>query len=593
MESDTSFKAISYVWGDPNDVQPIICNGGVLMVTRNLFAFLRCVRESGETSLLWADAICINQRDDKEKTFQVRMMGEIYRKAKSVIAWLGEEGEHDAAAFELMRHLCPSSKAPTKEEMLKDVFSWTLFTEDLTLYPGIVNTSAGLSSLWSRPWFSRVWIVQEMVVTDNLTFRSGKSVIESEIFFRGSLRLTRSSYITALALGRISVPDRIHFKNLLSIYLLRLEIKLDEAERNSTHLLDIVNRTRTLQATDPRDKVYALIGLATDTSHDYIDYAKDLREVLIHLAKDGYSNNRTLFLSIHPSELLSFAVTKCRDGPHVLPSWVPPFHNYPHYYTPLADCLFRMRLEDMLSLPKFSFGPRDTMSFSGAVCDTIITTKAFKIHSQLAQTYGAMVEDGNIELNASQPLFKDKLMENLAIVVSLSEERLTVVRNIESYPTGEDPFDAYWRTLMCNSLKPSPRMGRPDDVIPPAEFRYRWQAFEIYIRLQPQIVYNTSPLPPAATRFEELRAAARPFETKLEYTSGRKFCVTKNGYMGMVPEVAEPGDQLVVVKGTRILFVVSPYKDGYRLLGDAYIHGLMDGKACDLPNLKFEEITLL
>jgi hypothetical protein len=63
--------------------------------------------------------------------------------------------------------------------------------------------------------------------------------------------------------------------------------------------------------------------------------------------------------------------------------------------------------------------------------------------------------------------------------------------------------------------------------------------------------------------------------------------------MGMIPESAELGDQLLVIKGTRIFFLVRPYQDGYRLIGDAYIPGLMDGKALDLPRLKFEEITLL
>ena len=63
--------------------------------------------------------------------------------------------------------------------------------------------------------------------------------------------------------------------------------------------------------------------------------------------------------------------------------------------------------------------------------------------------------------------------------------------------------------------------------------------------------------------------------------------------MGLVPEAAESGDKLLVVKGSRVMFVVYPYQEGYRLLGDAYIHGLMDGEACNLPNLEFQEITLL
>lgn len=455
IDSDVSFNAVSYVWGDPTNVQPIICNGRVLMVTRNLFAFLRRVRESGETSFLWADAICINQSDNKEKTVQVRMMCEIYRKAKSVIAWLGEEEEHDAAAFDLMRHVCPRKDAHTREDMTEDMSSWRDFNENLSQYPNIVKASVGLSSLWSRPWFSRVWIVQEMVVTDNLTFRSGGNAIGSEIFFRGTLRLMRSSYITALSVGRISPPDRINFKNLIDIYQIRLQMRDLEAE-NSIYLIDVVNWTRSLRATDPRDKIYALVGLATDTSQDYIDYENSLKEVLIRLAKSGFLDTRRLFISIDPIEFLSFAVTTRREvGPYFLPSWVPPFHDYPDYYTPLAYCMFRMRLQDLLSRPKFSFRAKDSLCFFGSVCDKIKITIDLKFQSLLGQTYGAMLEDDNTESSVQQPLFRDKLLENLAVVISLCEERLKVVRNMESYPTGEDPFDAYWRTLICNSLKPA------------------------------------------------------------------------------------------------------------------------------------------
>lgn len=196
-------------------------------------------------------------------------------------------------------------------------------------------------------------------------------------------------------------------------------------------------------------------------------------------------------------------------------------------------------------------------------------------------------------------------------------------------------------------------------MIPPAEFRGKWQAWEEYIRILPEVVSKTAP-PPfelqfeayltlrilafllplpwlnplkynsklwvsfavilvllaseftyrllhyliqrtfgfcfqylQALRFSQLRDTARPFETRLEYTSGRKFCITENGYMGLVPEAAESGDQLLVVRGSRVLFVVYPYQEGYRLLGDAYIHGLMDGEASGLPNLEFQEITIL
>lgn len=87
----------------------------------------------------------------------------------------------------------------------------------------------------------------------------------------------------------------------------------------------------------------------------------------------------------------------------------------------------------------------------------------------MSQTYGEIREDSNIDVG--QPLFTKNPLKNLVVVISLSDKRLKVVRDMQSYSTGEDPFDAYWRTLMCNYLKSSPIMGPFEDFASLAEFR--------------------------------------------------------------------------------------------------------------------------
>jgi hypothetical protein len=158
-----------------------------------------------------------------------------------------ERSTYHAAAFDFMRHLCPTADASTTDDMIEDMSSWRDFKEELSQYLNIVEASVSLSYLWSRPWFSRVWVVQEMLATDNLTFRSGKNAIETEIFFRRSLRFMQSSYISALTMDCISLPDRIHFKNCVAIYQIRLKVRDMEAEHD-THLIDMVNWTRSLKS---------------------------------------------------------------------------------------------------------------------------------------------------------------------------------------------------------------------------------------------------------------------------------------------------------------------------------------------------------
>ncbi|KAJ4301442.1 hypothetical protein N0V90_003534 [Kalmusia sp. IMI 367209] len=86
-----TYEAISYVWGDPNITESIVCNGLQVAVTTNLADALRSFRLPKAKRIVWADAICINQQDTRERSSQVKMMDQVYEKAKRVIAWLGRD----------------------------------------------------------------------------------------------------------------------------------------------------------------------------------------------------------------------------------------------------------------------------------------------------------------------------------------------------------------------------------------------------------------------------------------------------------------------------------------------------------------------
>ncbi|KAF2870087.1 heterokaryon incompatibility protein-domain-containing protein, partial [Massariosphaeria phaeospora] len=87
------YDALSYVWGDPKITRPIRVNGQVAQVTVNLEAALRRIQQPDYQVRVWVDAVCVNQRDESERSSQVAFMKEIYSNARMVYAWLGEEGE--------------------------------------------------------------------------------------------------------------------------------------------------------------------------------------------------------------------------------------------------------------------------------------------------------------------------------------------------------------------------------------------------------------------------------------------------------------------------------------------------------------------
>jgi hypothetical protein len=90
-DAEDTYEAISYVWGDPTITAKILVNNSPMHVTVNLTDALRSFRHPEETKVVWADAICINQRDKIEKNHQVKKMGKIFERACRVLVWLGKD----------------------------------------------------------------------------------------------------------------------------------------------------------------------------------------------------------------------------------------------------------------------------------------------------------------------------------------------------------------------------------------------------------------------------------------------------------------------------------------------------------------------
>lgn len=93
MNDDLEFAALSYTWGDANDTLLITIGGCSFQATRNLIAALHRLQEDQKTVTLWIDAICIQQSNNDEKSWQIQLMKDIYEKATTTVVWLGEDPE--------------------------------------------------------------------------------------------------------------------------------------------------------------------------------------------------------------------------------------------------------------------------------------------------------------------------------------------------------------------------------------------------------------------------------------------------------------------------------------------------------------------
>lgn len=153
------YVALSYCWGSTANAAEIIVSGRRVNVTLSLETALRRFRNGGNL-VVWADALCINQSDWEERSLQILRMGAVYRRAKSVSNWLGrwETSElavtclESLANWERTRY---EDNAKTPEEVAEAI-DW-----------------AALRSFFQQPYWSRVWIVQEMSFGQNLKILCG------------------------------------------------------------------------------------------------------------------------------------------------------------------------------------------------------------------------------------------------------------------------------------------------------------------------------------------------------------------------------------------------------------------------------------
>jgi Heterokaryon incompatibility protein (HET) len=146
------YTALSYVWGDSTVPHPISVNGMLFPVTSNLYSALTHLRDEQIQQTLWVDAICINQNDSEEKGHQVGQMIRVYEQADQVIAWLGEsENDSDLAINYITSEAKDKYQAVYGHQRIEDA----------------------LIKFWCRPYWTRVWVVQELAMARQAVFRCG------------------------------------------------------------------------------------------------------------------------------------------------------------------------------------------------------------------------------------------------------------------------------------------------------------------------------------------------------------------------------------------------------------------------------------
>lgn len=306
---DGGYEALSYTWGVHVFSDRIYIGGsgiGIIHVTSHLAAALRHFRLPLRPRRIWADAVCIDQADDGEKSAQIPLMSRIYRCASRVLVWLGVSVSGEAAARSINFH----------GRLLQSQPRGLNAAQEASLH-------GALGELLGHSWFKRRWIIQEVVLNQDINL------------FCGAADVSWLCLLTTIDhMGRsLPVDIREATDSLMTMFNLWKYKVLRDSRQGGCGILPLMVSFDQFDCFDSRDRIYAIAALADDTMIS--SRPLDGRTGIIQISTDYkitteevYTNfAASAILSGHLTWLLRQAVARRAPRARVLPPWAPDWRN--------------------------------------------------------------------------------------------------------------------------------------------------------------------------------------------------------------------------------------------------------------------------
>jgi hypothetical protein len=535
LDNNKVYRALSYHWGESTHRCFITVNGQGLSITTNLDIALRHLRHQELRLVIWCDAICINQADIKERNQQVLQMTEIYSSASQVIAWLGPAERDSDVAMDVLGSMMSNKYDISRED----------FRQGLK----------ALIDLFRRPWWSRVWIVQEFTVAqiEPLLCCGLKSLpFSALILFMDAMRSRIEDVMTDF--DDFDMLDEVWkaTTNAVPPLLACRRAYWDNYQRTLQWLLFM---TISFQSTDERDKIYAILGLITqhDEPRLRVDYSVPVGQLFREVTKH-------IIITEDNLDILSFHRLRPRLN---LPSWVSDFAAFSRDPGGSISAPFSMMTGEE---NKTNNRVRASGNFRPNIyiSQDITTLRAEGFHFDVITE----VIDLKPKMSPDKP---DELFTELASSLrSLKSQANRLRRQIK--PTdprrflNEPGFD-----FLPNAF----RNGNPISNLTKLDLDRRWKTL---------LAENGIP--------SEFRSGEDPQSRYLEYIwpvlriftfwlSNRYVFITSAGSIGLGPKDTRRGDEVVILFGASVPFVLRRRIGHHILLGDCAVSAIMEGEmAC-------------
>ncbi|XXG95846.1 hypothetical protein Hte_002117 [Hypoxylon texense] len=523
--------AVSYAWGDIEDTVEIHVNESPFNITSSLYDALTTIGSRKGDVFLWADALCIDQKNKEEQWCQVQLMARIYMKAELVVAWLGPEAEDSSLALDLLQEVSEVINQP--EAMDKLIAS-----------KHRQNHFTALVHLFERDYWRRLWVVQEVLNARSVRVLCGTSSLPWKTYTDASeaFKLERHSrqldrcfpgwhwisqqrlpYATILgSLGPASIHD-------LRIY--------KYAEANS--LLEVLRACRQKLTSEPKDKVFGVFGiLPKDVRDEFPNYSASLKEVYINVVD-------FILRSTGRLDVICEAIYyPTHTSVTTLPSWVPDWS----HITQIGA----------LGL-SFDFSASRNRSVEYSFPDLKRRTK--------------------LEISAIS-LGRVNRRGNAVGTLGGLGDPLMAFLHWRAVLLGQDIETEYTKESFCQTLCLEQKTG----WAPKEWVKVCYHVFSSLIRERlPRI-----PLDEELSQHADMEVGVLPNDRRpilqdncTKRMKGRCFFVTDEGQIGMGTGFMDPGDIVCVPLGCSTPILLRPEANGYRYIGDAYVYNYMQGRAID------------
>ncbi|KAJ3462695.1 hypothetical protein MRS44_007481 [Fusarium solani] len=574
LDDDPPFIAISYVWGSDELTDKINVNGAEARVTNSLYHAVKgvfshsrdiCPYFPSKRIALWVDGLCINQRHDEEKNAQVSLMSEIYRKATMVTLYAAKEGVVSDGALELARKCCEWLDSHIDD----DPAEWTPKLAnpeslvELGFPPEGHESYASLRHMFSLPWSRRAWIVQEVSMASEVVVIIGKSTfrwepLEQLVASASGGMLPAACFYPPEGGEDELIGGRPGVGYVLNHALVRYFSHTDEGEP-AMELYELLGGCHSLASSNPKDKVYAFLGMAKDRQQLGItpQYSLPDRQVYIDTAARILKNANSLHLlsDILPGKALD------------LPSWVPDWssHNFDDGST-VDTSTTRDEGQyqaDGHQSAQVRFNDDDTeFTTQGIIFDQLCLILPADNYGQHNPTYPGVAESSS----AAEKTFYT-LIGNVQTDLESECGRMGVC----AYPGKGGMKEAFWRTLVLNNGDVGSKEAGPE-----YESYYDAQVKLQGVRFMEECGHKVPGVD------EEVIVKAIRFANAMRRTSRlRPIGLTRKGYIGSVPKNSRVNDEVCILRGGRVPFILRRLDQGSRFsfVGDAYVHGIMRGEA--------------